>query len=161
MYSLFAVLLVVWSCQEGKQQPEEADTGSQNLDSLALPGKGALNPAARQLVVEWPEFLSLETSLDGFQRIENIEDLRLLVEEILEKEKLLSESEYPERLDKPQVQSRQKVFRTRLLKVKAQLEYRTDPRPALSEMMEAYNALTAQLNVIANNNLDTDLITDE
>lgn len=161
IYVWCAIFLGLWGCGDTSQPPLEAYTGNEGLQDLELPHKVSLNSSARELVNEWPEYLSLETSLDGFDRVENREDLSLLVEEILEKEKAISASNYPPRFDKPQVKSRQKVFRTQLLKVKAHLEYRTEAMPALNEMMEAYNAMCTQLNVIVNNNLDTELLSDE
>lgn len=161
IYVLCATILCLWGCGENTQEPAVADTGSQSLQELELPEKVAVNPVARGVLNDWPEFLSLETSLEGIQRAENTEDLRLVIEEMIEKENALAVSEYPARFDMPQVRSRQKVFKTHLLKVKAQLEYRKDPQQSLTEAMVAYNALCTQLNVLVNNNLDIELLSDE
>ncbi|HZJ20127.1 MAG TPA: hypothetical protein VFD35_07215, partial [Pricia sp.] len=63
--------------------------------------------------------------------------------------------------DKPQVKSRQKVFKTYILKVKGDIFYRIDPQESVVEMIKAYNAFRNQFNVVVNNTLDTDLILEE
>ena len=79
----------------------------------------------------------------------------------MEKQNALAVSNYPEIFDKPQVKSRQKVFKTYILKVRATLEYRKDPMESTIEMVNAFNGLRNQFNVMVNYNLDTKMILDE
>jgi hypothetical protein len=154
-------LLLCIQCREAA--PDTAGEDSQELDltQAELPTKDQPAPAVRELLSGWKEYQDLASSLDGIYRVGNREELRLLLEEILEKEKALGESEYPELFDRPQVFSRQKVFKTYLLKTKASIEYRTDPLPAARDMIAAFNALGRQFNVLVNSQLDTTLISDE
>ena len=127
----------------------------------ALPERAVINSRAREIVSSWPEFLSLEKSLDGFFRVENNEELSLLLDELIDKEKAVAESDYPELFATPQIYSRQKVFKTYLLKTKATIIYRTDPRPPAEEMIRAYNDLCTQFNTLVNNQLDKELLNEE
>ena len=113
------------------------------------------------ILKDWSEFDAVETSFDALYNVENREDLKLVIEDLIEKQKLLEASEYPEIFDKPQIKSRQKVFKTYFLRVKGNLEYRLDPQEPVLEMINAYNAVRNQFNVSLNNTLDTKLILGE
>ena len=80
---------------------------------------------------------------------------------MLEKEKALGQSTYPETFDKPQIKSRQRIFRTFLLKAQASLADQTDVNGPIKQMLEANNALRKQFNVLVNNKLDIELILNE
>lgn len=113
------------------------------------------------LVDEWKEYRELEISFDRIYTVEYAEDLILVVEELIEKQKLLEKSVYPKELDIPQVKGRQKVFKTYLLKVKGNLAYRQDPENSINEMIDAFNIMRDQFNVVVNNTLPQDLISNE
>jgi hypothetical protein len=114
------------------------------------------------LFAAWAGFSPQAAPPPDPMRIEITEDdLLLIVEDFVEKQKVLEASEYPEEFDKAQIKSRQKVLKTYILKLKAALEYRSDVYEPMSEMITAYNALRTQFNVTVNNTLNTKLLLDK
>ena len=156
-----ALFLSVCACKDPKADgvSEGEEVVFFSMDSL--PKRLALNTRAAELTQGWLAFKDLDTGFDALSTVENYEDLILVMEDLVEREKQLEEAEYPEEFNLPQVKSRQKVMKTFILKTRAAAEYRIEATPPAVEMMEAYNALRAQLNVIVNNTLDTLLIVDE
>jgi hypothetical protein len=130
-----------------------------SADSLPKPNE--INGQALAILKEWQEFKGLETTFESLYRVANREDLELVIEDLVEKQKTLEASTYPAAFDKPQVKSRQKVFKTYILKTKGNLEYRVGTKSSTIEMIESYNAFRNQFNVIVNNKLDTILILSE
>ncbi|MGB5667147.1 MAG: hypothetical protein WBM53_09885 [Maribacter sp.] len=155
------LLLVILSCREKTQETVSEDTSDYELSTEEWPKKFMVNSTASKILNEWPEFNALEVSYDALYNIANRDDLSLNIENIIEGLKLLEDSEYPEQFNKPQIKSRQKVFKTYVLKVKGDLIYRLDPQESVLEMINAFNSLRKQFNVIVNNTLDTKLILDE
>ncbi len=149
------------SCREKKPELVSNDTNSYELSTEKWPEKLVINAEAQNILKEWSEFNALETSFDALYTVSNREDLSLDIEDLIEKQKALEASEYPDTFDRPQVKSRQKVFKTYMLKVKGDLFYRKDPQESVLQMINAYNAFRNQFNVIVNNTLDTDLILEE
>jgi len=149
------------SCKEKTQEVAVDDTSVYELSTEKWPNKLSVNSKVRAILGEWPEYNAMDISFDAIYNTGNIEDLRLTLENIIEEQKLLEDSEYPNEFDKPQIKSRQKVFKTYVLKVKGDLIYRLDPEVSVYEMINAYNALRKQFNVMLNNTLDTKLILDE
>ncbi len=149
------------SCRQQVPEVEIAAASDNELAMDDMPKRMAIDSKAMSILKEWPEFNTLETSFDALYNAENREDLILIVEDFVEKQKVMEEVEYPEAFDTPQIKSRQKVLKTNILKVKAALEYRTDVSGPTTEMIEAYNALRRQFNVTVNNTLDTKLILEE
>jgi hypothetical protein len=131
------------------------------FDVQKLPKKSILNNGAKTILETWAEFNDLDMAFDGLYAVENYEELILLIDEFIEKQNALAASTYPETFDKPQVKSRQKVFKTYILKVKATLEYRKNPLESTIEMVNAFNDLRNQFNVLVNYNIDTKMILDE
>ncbi|MEL6976765.1 MAG: hypothetical protein AAGL29_15430, partial [Bacteroidota bacterium] len=70
-------------------------------------------------------------------------------------------SEYPEAFDKSQVKSRQRVLRTYLLKVKADIANKIDATPATVEMLQANNEFHEQFDIVLGNVLNSELILDD
>ncbi|MBT8182403.1 MAG: hypothetical protein KJO53_12530 [Eudoraea sp.] len=161
LFVLGLISLLVFSC--GNKQSSEQSVGTDELefDAQNLPKKSSLNSGASEVVDTWAEFKDLDIAFDGLYAVENNEELILLIDEFIEKQNALAVSNYPEIFDKPQVKSRQKVFKTYILKVKATLEYRKDPLEPTIEMVNAFNGLRNQFNVMVNYNLDTKMILDE
>jgi len=155
------IFLVSISCQEKKDEVVVNDTSGYLITTENWPEKLPIKVNAQTILKDWIEYNELESSFDALYTIENREDLSLTIENLIEMQKALAESTYPEKLDNPQVKSRQKVFKTYMLKVKGDLIYRIDPQESVLQMLEAYNALRNQFNVIASNTLDTKLILEE
>ena len=155
LFVLGLILLLVFSCGKKQSSEQSIETDELEFDVQNLPKKSTLNSGARTILETWAEFKDLDIAFDGLYAVENNEELILLIDEFIEKQNALVVSNYPEIFDKPQVKSRQKVFKTYILKVKATLEYRKDPLEPTIEMVNAFNALRNQFNVMVNYNLDT------
>ncbi|MBT9186699.1 MULTISPECIES: hypothetical protein [Zobellia] len=153
-------LLTIMACKEQKQELVVEDTATYEIGNEKWPKKLPIKPEAQAILKDWIEFASFETSFDALQTVANKEDLSLVIEDMITKQNQLAESTYPKEFDIPQVKSRQKIFKTYMLKVKGDLYYRTDPNESLLQMIEAYNAFRNQFNVVVNNKLDTNLILD-
>ena len=154
-------LLVFTSCKSDKKETALDADSTFEISTENWPNKTTINPKSKAILNNWTEFNDLETSFDALYTVENREDLNLVIEDLIAKQKVLAESDYPENFDKPQIKSRQKLFKTFVLKVKGDMIYRLDPQPAVLEMMAAFNAFRDQFNIIVNNTLDTKLILDE
>ncbi|NND78909.1 MAG: hypothetical protein HKN53_03345 [Maribacter sp.] len=155
------LLSIFISCKDKTQEVATDSNSGYELSTEAWPNKLRVNSEVRAILAEWPEYVAMDVSFDALYNAANIEDLRLTLENIIEEQKLLEVSEYPEEFDKPQIKSRQKVFKTYVLKVKGDLIYRLDPEASVHEMINSYNALRNQFNVMLNSRLDTKLILDE
>ena len=125
------------------------------------PKKVAVNSKAANILQQWPEYNAFETSFERIYSIENTEDLELIIEDLIEKQKQLAESTYPMEFDKPHIKARQVALKTYVLKTKGNLEYRLEVKEPIFEMIKAFNALRNQFNVIVNSNLDAKLILEE
>ncbi len=155
---LWALVSLFISCQR-QQTAQSSPTGAVeefNLDTV--PKSVAVNDKTRAILNEWPEYNTMAASVESVYRAENEEDLILVIEDIIEHQKLLEESVYPETFDTPPIKSRQRVLKTYILKVKAALENRTELTVPVTDMIVAYNSMRLQFNVIVNNNLDSLLI---
>ncbi|MGB7395852.1 MAG: hypothetical protein WA913_15815 [Pricia sp.] len=158
---LFIMVLGFFSCQDKKPELESDGTSSYEISTENWPKKSDINAKAQSVIENWTEYDALEASFDAMYTVANRDDLSLIIDDIIEKQKALETSEYPVRLDKPEIKSRQKVFKTYMLKVKGDLFYRLDPRESVIQMIDAYNALRNRFNVIVNNTLDTRLLLEE
>ena len=85
----------------------------------------------------------------------------MVLEDLIEKQKELADSEYPVVFDKAQVKSRQKVFHTFILKTKGNLIYRLDEQKSVLEMIDAHNEMMNQMNKITSNTLDLNTLLKE
>lgn len=159
LYVIAFILMGSCKQQGTKEVVEEKAEEFFSVDSLPRPNQ--INEEAMTILKEWQEYNSLETTFESLYRVANREDLELVLEDLVEKQKTLEASTYPATFDKPQVKSRQKVFKTYILKTKGNLEYRDGTKAATMEMINAYNAFRNQFNVIVNSRLDTVLILSE
>ncbi|WP_298995365.1 hypothetical protein ACOKFD_14285 [Flagellimonas sp. S174] len=155
------VLLVILGCKE-RQTPEvDSQKEIQEFEYQKLPKKLEVSAEAATILNEWPEFMAFNSSVDVLYKSTNNEDLSLAIDDLLEKEKELSASTYPEPFDSFQIKSRQRVFRTLLLKVKANVLNKSGTTETTIELLEAYNIIRQQFNSILSSQLDTKLILDE
>ena len=157
-YGLVFMLLI--SCKQDKSEVTE-DTSAFYISAENWPGKTRANANANTILKAWSAYGDLDTTFDGLYTVENTEDLSLIVEDLIERQQLLAESEYPESFDTPQIKSRQKVFDTFILKTKGDLEYRADPQQSVRQMIDAYNVLRHQFDIITNNTLDIEMLLEE
>ena len=158
---IFGVLLLLFfSCKQNKANIDQTDSSTFDITTENWPKKTTVNVKATNLLKNWPEYNALETSFDVLYTVQNIEDLSLVLEDLIEKQKLLARSTYPVDFNKPQIKSRQKVFHTFLLRIKGNIEYQLDVEAPILEMINAHNALLNQFNVIMNR-LDINTLLEE
>lgn len=153
-----AFVLLLTSCNQKQAKAMGADTFTFEISAENWPKKTNIDYKAMAILKDWPEYNAMEASFDALYKVENTEDLKLVIEDLIAKQKLLEDSEYPELFDIPQIKSRQKVFKTYFLKVKGDLEYRIGTEASTLEMINAFNALRNQFNIVVSNTLDTELI---
>ena len=160
-FALGVIALVLISCGPGNEKERKTDTSVFDISTEKWPKKTPINSKAMDILKGWPEFNALETSFDALYSVENKEDLKLVIEDLIEKQNLLADSKYPESFDISQVKSRQKVFKTYVLKAKDYLEFQQDPHEPTLEMINAYNVFRDHFNIIINSTLDTKLILED
>ncbi|MBU2997743.1 hypothetical protein KO500_14935 [Cellulophaga baltica] len=158
---LFLCITGLLSCKEGKTTEEKVEEASVLLDLKKIPKKVEPSAAAIEAFTDWPEFNALQRSFEGIYDCETDDDLTIIVEDLIEKEKLLIESDYPEIFDREDIKSRQKVFRTYVLKIKMNKTFNINPREAVIEMVNAFNAYNNQFSIVMTSKLDTKILFDE
>lgn len=161
LFVLSLILVLVFNC---KKQEKEGTVVAEEVVFVSfqdMPKTQEVNSEVDSILKNWIEFQDFESSFNVLYRAANNEDLALAVEDLLEKEVTLRMSEHPEAFDKPQLKSRQRVFRTYLMKLKASIEDRTNVNEPMKQLLTANNAWRNQFNVVVNNKLDTKLLFDE
>lgn len=153
------VLIGACKGEVSEEAPKQKAEAFISVDSLTKPNE--INAEALAVLKEWQEFNGLESTFESLYRVSNREDLVLVIEDLIEKQKVLEASVYPQEFDIEQIKSRQKVFKTYILKTKGDLEYRVGVKSSTVEMINAYNAFRNQFNVVVNSKLDTILILSE
>lgn len=161
MFVFLFVASLVMACKDASIASADSQEVAWTLDAATLPKKSTVNAKAATILGGWNEFTTFETSFDRLYTSEYAEDLILVTEDLIEKQKELEASPYPLEFDIPQIKGRQKVLKTYILKIKGDLEYRVNPEASLKEMIGAFNALRDQFNVVVNNTLPQDLILNE
>lgn len=161
-FILLAIVCITFTCcQDKKPELISNDSSAYEISTEKWPKKSDVNAKAQDILKDWEEYNAFEASFDALYNVANRDDLELTIEDLIEKQNALEISKYPEKFDQPQVKSRQKIFKTYMLKVKGDIFYRTDPQESVVEMIDAYSAFRDQFNVTVNNTLNTDLILEE
>ncbi|MEM7484291.1 MAG: hypothetical protein AAF348_03695 [Bacteroidota bacterium] len=158
---LLVIVLSLSACRDSGDGTEETQEEERFFNYQKMPKKLAINSVATPIMDEWAEFQELSSSFDVLYKAKNDEDLLLAIDDLIEKEKLLAKGTYPELFDKLQIKSRQRVLKTYMIKVKAAILSKNDTAEPTKEMIESYNALRHQFNIIVNNPLDKKLILNE
>ena len=153
--------LLMFSCKQKQDTGIQKDDSALDFNVDILPKRERVNSKSAMILRSWAEYNAFETSFDAVYNATNREDLILAIDDLIDKHKKWYQSTYPDPFDKAQIRSRQKVLRTYLLKVKSSLNYRTDYQAATIEMIDSYNALRNQFDVMVNSNLDPKLFSDE
>lgn len=155
------IILGYTSCGEQKSDAVKDDVAKDLVDLKKLPKKVEPSTAAVEILKDWTEYNALNGTIISFYSAETEEDLTVLIDGLIEKQKLLEASNYPEQFNRPDVKSRQKVFKTYILKVKSNMLYDINPREAVIEAVEAYNAFNNQFSIVLSSKIDTELLFDE
>lgn len=164
MHKILIAVVVIFlsvSCKEKAKEEGDQDASRYEIATDTWPKKIGVDPKVNTILKEWPEFMAMDISFDAIYNAVNREDLSLTIENIIEEQKLLEDSTYPKEFDIPQIKSRQKVFKTYVLKVKGDLIYYLDPEPSVHQMIVAYNLLRKKFNGVVNQTLDAKLILEE
>lgn len=161
LWVFILIPLLIFSCKQKQDTGLSEDDSAVEFKADELPVRHRVNAKSAEILRGWVEYNAFETSFDAVYSATNREDLILTIDNLIEKHQQWYISDYPVEFDKAQIKSRQKVLRTYLLKVKSSLEYRTDFQAATEEMIESYNALRNQFDVMVNSTLDIKLLSDE
>ena len=154
-YLLFLCsLLLVISCNQ-KQEKEGVEQAVINvLDYSDVTTFTPFSTKVDSLLQEWPSFTAFNGRIQAISSVVSIPDLKLLVDELIEKEQQISQEAYPEVFNLPEIKSRQRLIRTYLLKTQSAIVLAQDPRSATDELLLAFNALRAQMNLISSPKID-------
>ncbi len=161
-FLFLTVIVIFFSTCRTQGDKELVEVSEQvEFDVTKLPELLVLNPNTQEVVDKWLNYKELESSIEALYMIQNNEELILLIENTIERQNAMASGKYPSPFDVPQIKSRQKVFKTFLLKVMATLEYRKDPMEPTIEMVDAFNILRNQFDVLMNSQIDTKNILDD
>jgi len=152
--------LILFSCSQNKKEEVKGDT-SAVFEVEKLPKLLNIGQNARDILKDWPEYNALETSVKSLYNVKDNEGLSVVMDDITEKQKLLEASKFPDTFNTSQIKSRLKVFKTYILKVRANMGYGLGTAVPLEEMVLAYNAMSDQFMVTVNNTLDTEQLLGE
>ncbi len=155
------ISLLFFSCAEDKKNIVNNEDVTFNITTNKWPKKVAVSAKTAEVLKDWPEFKAVDSGFDALYRVGNTEDLSLVLEDLIEKQKLLQKSTYPKVFDVPQIKSRQKVFHTFILKTKGDLIYSIDTKESVNQLIDAYNAMLKQFDRITGKTLDLKTLLDE
>lgn len=160
---LLIALIVLGNISCGEQKTDEVkdDPAKDLVDLKKLPKKVEPSAAAVEILKDWTEYNALNGAIRSFYVAETKEDLTVLLEDLIEKQKLLEASAYPTEFDRPDIKSRQKMFKTYVLKIKSNMAYDINPREAVIQTIEAYNAFNNQFSIVLSSKIDTELLFEE
>ena len=155
------MILTFISCSKEKKRAVTNTMEATFFDVKKLPSKVAANKAALAILREWSEYNAFETSFVALYNVKDEEGLSVVLDNLIENEKLLKASKYPKIFDDPRIKSRQIVFKTYMLKTKASLTYKIDNLTPTIKMVNAYNALVDQFSINVSDTADTELLLEE
>tara|TARA_R110000868_G_scaffold28633_2_gene107164 strand:- start:12677 stop:13171 length:495 start_codon:yes stop_codon:yes gene_type:complete len=158
---LMFIILGLLSCGDKKAEEVKEDNSMALVDLKKLPKKVNPSEGATLILRDWTEYNAINSAMNAIYNTDTKEDLTVIVEDLIEKQKLLETSVYPEVFNRADIKSRQKVFKTYVLKIKSNMEYDINPRAAVIEMVKAYNAFNNQFSVVISSTLDSELLFDE
>jgi len=161
LLGILILITVLGGCKKTDKTTAQVNTEALEFNYQKMPEKNQINAEATAIVSEWPQFKDLNNSIDVLYKATNNEDLALAIDDLIEKEKDLAAGKYPEPFDTFQVKSRQTVMRTFLYKTKASIMENQPTTEPTIKVLQAYNSMRSQLNVIMNSQLDEKLILDE
>ncbi|WP_299798185.1 hypothetical protein [uncultured Maribacter sp.] len=159
--SFLILIILVSSCKDAVQENNAIHETRWEETTDSLPAKIRVDAKAQKILQDWLEYNALEKSFDKIYTSEHIEDFQFLVDELIENQKKMEESAYPEKFNIPQIKGRQKLFKTYVLKTKGDLEYMQDPKESMKQMITAFNDLRNQFNVVVKNTLPDELLKNE
>ncbi|QWX83885.1 hypothetical protein H0I23_15760 [Cellulophaga sp. HaHaR_3_176] len=149
------------SCAEKKVEEEKIDKSKTLVALKKLPKSNEPNEKASLILHDWTEYNAFHSAFRSIYNVDNREDLTIALEGLIEKQKLLEASTYPEEFDRPDIKSRLRTVRTYVLKTKLDMEFDINPRESVIQMVTAYNALSNQFSIVVKSTLDPKVLFDE
>lgn len=155
------LMLVLGACKQQQSNTNPDTSRVMAIGEIQLPQLINLHPDTQKEILKWEKFQEFESSFKGLYSIENREDLKLVVQDLIEKYQELNASSPPEKLNLSQVKSRMVVVLTKLYLIKENLDYNQELESEIVAVVDAYNDLRAQMNSQLTNTLDTKTIEDD
>ena len=113
------------------------------------------------VLLHWPSFKALDERVAAIKEVVSLPDLKLLVNELLEKEEMITKEGYPTSFNEASIKSRQRLVKTYLLKIKSAIELGQDPKPTVEEFIVAFNALKDHMNLIKSPTMNLETLKDD
>ncbi len=151
---LLLVCLFLWNCKKVKSTSQHQGKETRAFQYQKMPPERLLSPKATVVVKQWEPFNALSESVEILYKARNYEEVLLAIEDLIEKEKWLTQESYPELFDITPIQSRQLVLRTYLHKAKFIMLQNQPTTESVIAILEAYNAFRKQLNLAASSRLE-------
>lgn len=101
------------------------------------------------LVENWGAFMKFQLGLENLVRATNESEMLLAIEDLIVQETELSNSTYPEVFNHQMIKSRQKLVRTFLLQLKADLLDKTPVTNSGSNFLDSYNQWIEFMNSLS------------
>lgn len=152
---LFVASVLLLSCDSKTQEktPLEKEGSAQMvLDLHKLPKMHRFNAEVEKKLVNWNEFKEFEDSFSTLYQVKDVENLKVVLNDLIQKEIALHSNKFPEELKTPGIKSRIKVVKTFLFKTKNETTFpstsRSTYRQNLEALVFAYNALKQQIEEV-------------
>ncbi len=158
---VFAAFIVV-SCKEEKKESKDAGQDEKTELHIKLPELTEFHGQKSEEINEWAPYVELKKAISEFKE-EKGGDVVLQLDNLLEKEKELSTSDFPAKFDNPSVRSRLAVVKTYLLQTRLEAP---DPVPEEYLMKQklkilvAFNDFDRQLNVMMRGSITDEFLTE-
>ena len=167
LVTLFALILVLTTaCQKKEQAPvasPDVPEAQQQLKAVTPPEIIRLKPGYETEIAQWEAYNRLAFEMQKFQKAAPGEH-SVIVEELLESEKELSKSDFPEKFNIPAVKSRVLVFKTYVLQTKSLLIGEPLANDTLTKqqakVIAAFNALKKQFAEALTEDITQELLKD-
>ncbi len=144
--------------QETQEDPFQAKIPEQAETLQKIPELVKLSDAVKKELDEWEEYMGFENSLRAILEADDPNEVSVVIPELLEKEKNLTEGPFPEKFDDPRIKSRILVLKTRLYELKAQVDEKILSDSLLHKnqyvLTEVFNALRNQFLEISQGGVD-------
>ena len=165
--ALLLIFLIVLGCKENNPKPlDYSPKESQESQTVAqLPTIVKISSEVEAEIAKWDSYKDFEKSFVTLTRKNKKEELKLLVDELIEKEKNINKDSIPEPLNDARIKSRLKVLETYLLETKAKLSEAQVAENTITnqkaKLLLAFNALRNQFTEVLTNNISETLLDDE
>lgn len=149
IFLAFAILFIA-ACKGEKKENDKPEKEEEAVVSLVLPKLEQFDTEKQEELDEWKEYTELRKAIRDF-REEKGGDVPLQIDNLLEKEKELSESDFPEKFDNPSVKSRIATLKTYLMQTRLEAPDPVPERYLMEQkvkILDAFNAMDRQLYVM-------------